>query len=79
MTLTKTAGLTLTSLFIASLYTGQVYADCNVELPYEQLVDCIVEEGAGSKYNEITENDDISTVIKKPSQQNDVASIQSYD
>jgi len=37
--------------FLSALMSSTAQADCNVELPYEQLVDCIVIEGSGEQYN----------------------------
>ena len=31
-------------------FAGQAYADCPISMTYDQLVDCIVVEGAGDTY-----------------------------
>lgn len=49
----------LLSLFL----TTQARAECNVELPYEQLIDCIVAEGYGSGCNAAAEEDIIETAV----------------
>ena len=56
-------------------YATQVQAECNSELPYEQLVDCIVVEGSGAKYNITEEVEVIATITegKANQQENDLA------
>lgn len=57
MRLLKITVIAMAGLFSTALVSTQVHADCNIELPYEQLVDCIVVEGAESSYNTNEEQD----------------------
>ena len=41
----------IVALFMAS--SGLVHAECSINLPYEQLMDCIVEEGASDRYRPV--------------------------
>lgn len=66
--------ISVLALFGASAIFSQAQAECNIKLPYQELVDCIVVEGAGAKYK--SENDfpiskKTETQQKKPS--NDIA------
>ncbi len=57
MRLSKITVIAMAGLFSTVLVSTQVHADCNIKLPYEQLVDCIVTEGAESPYNTNKEQD----------------------
>jgi len=52
----------IAGLLSTSFYATQVQAECSVELPYEQLVDCIVVEGSGSKYKATEQKNEPTTV-----------------
>lgn len=58
------AMVTMAGLFSSTLYITQAQAECNSELPYDQLIDCIVVEGSGAEYN---------TTQKTTSKENDVS------
>ena len=62
MRLSKLATMTMAGLLSTALYATQAQAECNSELPYDQLVDCIVVEGSGAQYNEEQETEIIETV-----------------
>ena len=69
MRLSKLTVITMSGLLSTVLYATQVQAECNSELPYEQLVDCIVVEGSGAKYNTKEEAEVIETISKNESNQ----------
>lgn len=45
--------------------SGLTYAECSVDLPYPQLMDCIVEEGASDRYRPV-ENEPAQVSDTKP-------------
>ncbi len=57
MRLSNIAVITMAGLFSTVLISTPAQASCNVELPYEKLVDCIVGEAAGVSYNAAEEED----------------------
>lgn len=69
MRLSKLTVITMSGLLSTVLYATQVQAECNSELPYEQLVDCIVVEGSGAKYNTKEEAEVIETISENESNQ----------
>jgi len=69
MRLSKLTVITMSGLLSTVLYATQVQAECNSELPYEQLVDCIVVEGSGAKYNTKEEAEVIETISENESSQ----------
>lgn len=71
MRLSKLTVITMSGLLSTVLYATQVQAECNSELPYEQLVDCIVVEGSGAKYNTKEEAEVIETISETESTQQD--------
>lgn len=50
MRLSQFAVVTMAGLFSTTVFVTQVQAECSSNLPYEQLVDCIVVEGSGARY-----------------------------
>jgi len=44
--------LVLTLATLAFVPVSSVIADCNSNMPYNELVDCIVVEGSGENYQE---------------------------
>ncbi len=74
MRLSKITVIAMAGLFsTAALISTQVHADCNIKLPYEQLVDCIVIEGAESPYN-ANEEQDTDYISKNSVKQNQTIS-----
>lgn len=69
MRLSKLTVITMSGLLSTVLYATQVQAECNSELPYEQLVDCIVVEGSGAKYSTKEEAEVIETISENESNQ----------
>ena len=69
MRLSKLTVITMSGLLSTVLYATQVQAECNSELPYEQLVDCIVVEGSGAKYKAKEEAEVIETISENESNQ----------
>jgi len=65
MRLSKLTVITISGLLSTVLYATQVQAECNSELPYEQLVDCIVVEGSGAKYNTKEEEAEVIETISE--------------
>ncbi len=57
MRLSKITVIAMAGLLSTAFASTQVRADCNVELPYDQLIDCIVIEGAEKPYNAAEEQD----------------------
>lgn len=57
MSLSKNMAIAAAGLFSATLFATQARAECNINLPYEKLIDCIVVEGSGEKYNAQEEKD----------------------
>lgn len=70
MRLSKITVIAMAGLFSTVFVSTQAQADCNIELPYDQLVDCIVAEGSGVQYNTVEEQDEYhvseSTIEKSP-------------
>ena len=69
MRLSKLTVITMSGLLSTVLYATQVQAECNSELPYEQLVDCIVVEGSGAKYNIKEKTEEVKTISENESKQ----------
>lgn len=40
----------IVAITLLGLFSTQAFAECNNNLPYERLVDCIATEGSGAKY-----------------------------
>ena len=57
MRLSKITVITMAGLLSTAFVSTQVRADCNVELPYNQLIDCLIVEGAETPYNAAKEQD----------------------
>ncbi|VAW98172.1 hypothetical protein MNBD_GAMMA23-15 [hydrothermal vent metagenome] len=57
MRLSKITVIAMAGLFSTAFISAQAQADCNIELPYDKLSDCIVEEGAGAQYNVVEDQD----------------------
>ncbi len=57
MRLSKITVITMAGLLSTAFVNTQARADCNVELPYNQLIDCIIVEGAETPYNAAEEQD----------------------
>lgn len=57
MRLSKITLIAMAGIFSTALISTQAQANCNVELPYEKLVDCIMVEAAGTNYNAAEEED----------------------
>jgi len=50
--------------FLAAFMASTTQADCNVELPFDQLVDCIVVEGSGETYNRADDSNHTQNLTK---------------
>jgi hypothetical protein len=69
--------ITIIALFGVSTIMSQAQAECNIDLPYQELVDCIVVEGAGAKYKGEKELDfpvSTKTETDKSDTSNEIAS-----
>ena len=65
MKITKITAITLAGIFSTAITISSAQAECNIQLPYEQLVDCIVVEGSGAEYKSEDKTDDVDISVNK--------------